>query len=148
MIVETMRGMGPWVWIVLGLVLLGLEILLPANYLIWFGLAAVVTGIVAILADVGWQASLLIFAVSSIVLVILGRRYFASNTATDEPLLNRRTEQLKGTEYVLAEPIVDGVGHIRINDSNWRITGPNLPSGSRVRVVGTDGSMLTVEQVD
>ena len=148
MIVDTIRGLGPWVWIVLGLILLGLEVLLPANYLIWFGLAGVVTGIVAIVTEVDWQISLLIFAVSSLVLVILGRRYFASSSASEEPLLNRRTEQLKGSEYVLSEPIVDGVGRIRINDSNWRISGPDLPSGRRVRVVGTNGSMLLVEPAD
>lgn len=148
MIVETLRGLGPWVWIVLGLVLLGLEILLPANYLLWFGLAGILTGIIAILGETGWQVSLVIFAVSSLVLVIGGRRYFAKHSASDEPLLNRRTEQLKGTEYILAEPIVDGVGRIRINDSHWRIAGPNLPSGTRVRVVGTNGSMLLVEPAD
>ena len=62
----------------------------------------------------------------------------------DEPLLNERAERLVGKSYVLAEPIVDGKGRIKIDDANWRITGPDLPSGTRIRVVGHDGAVLTV----
>ena len=71
-------------------------------------------------------------------LVIAGRRYFAARrSSSDQPLLNERAGRLVGQAYVLAEPIVDGHGRIRIDDSNWRVTGPDLPSGTRVRVTGS-----------
>ena len=38
---ELLRTLGPWSWIVLGLVLAGLELLAPGVFLIWLGLAAV-----------------------------------------------------------------------------------------------------------
>ena len=63
---------------------------------------------------------------------------------SEQPLLNERAARLIGQSFVLAEPIVDGKGRIRVDDTNWRITGPDLPSGTRVRVTGNDGAVLSV----
>jgi len=52
-----------------------------------------------------------------------------------------------GRIFTLEEPIVGGNGRVRIDDSVWRISGPDLPSGARVRVASTDGAMLRVEAV-
>jgi inner membrane protein len=45
---------------------------------------------------------------------------------------------------VLEEPIVQGVGRVRIDDSVWRIAGPDLPAGAKVRVETADGALLKV----
>ena len=37
-----------WVWLTLGLVLAGLEMLLPGVYLIWLAVAAIVTGVLTL----------------------------------------------------------------------------------------------------
>ena len=56
----------------------------------------------------------------------------------------RRAEGYVGRVFTLDKPIVDGVGTIRIEDTVWRVSGPNLPAGSRVKVVQADGASLTV----
>jgi hypothetical protein len=33
---------------------------------------------------------------------------------------------------------------VRIDDTTWRVIGPNMVSGTRVRVVHADGALLTV----
>jgi membrane protein implicated in regulation of membrane protease activity len=148
-IVGFFSGLGAWNWVVLGLVLLILEILVPGTFLVWFGIAAILTGILALLIDLAWQAEALIFAVLALVLVLVGRRVYGRSTVSkDQPFLNDRGMGLVGGFYVLAEPIVDGKGRIRINDSNWRITGPDLPSGTRVRVTGADGAVLEVARAE
>jgi membrane protein implicated in regulation of membrane protease activity len=53
---------------------------------------------------------------------------------SDQPLLNRRSEQLVGKVATLTEPIRDGHGRVRIGDTMWRVTGPDLPAGTQVRV--------------
>jgi membrane protein implicated in regulation of membrane protease activity len=63
----------------------------------------------------------------------------------EAPLLNRRTEALVGRVFTLERPIVDGVGTVRIDDTIWRVRGPDGPAGSRVRVVHADGANLAVE---
>ena len=54
------------------------------------------------------------------------------------------TEALVGREFTLEKPIVDGTGTVRIDDTIWRVAGPDAPAGSRVRVVQADGASLTV----
>ena len=147
MILETIRQLGPWSWWIVGLVLLALEIVVPGNVFVWFGIAAILTGALALFTDWGWQAELIVFVVLALVLVIVGRRAFSRDAETSEqPYLNERANRLVGGTHVLTAPIVDGQGRIRVDDTNWRVTGPDLPSGSRVKVVGADGSVLAVEK--
>lgn len=149
MIEDILTELGPWAWVIAGLILLGLELLLPGNVLVWFGVAAMLTGLEILIVDFGWQVSVLIFVVLSAVLVVLGRRYFARPAARGEqPFLNDRARRLVGGTYVLTKPIVAGRGQIKVDDTNWRVTGPDLPSGTKVRVADADGAVLAVERVD
>ena len=147
MIVETLRQLGPWTWWVVGLVLLALEIVVPGNVFVWFGIAAILTGALALFTDLGWQIELVVFVALALVLVIVGRRAFAGDAAkSEQPFLNERANRLVGGTHVLTDPIVDGQGRIRIDDTNWRVSGPDLPSGTRSRITGADGSVLSVEK--
>jgi membrane protein implicated in regulation of membrane protease activity len=61
--------------------------------------------------------------------------------------LNRRAEAQIGRVVTLVEPIVDGRGKVRIGDTVWSASGPDLPAGSRVRVVAAHGALLEVAPV-
>ena len=151
MIAEWFAGFGAWNWVIIGTVLLALEILTPGVYLLWLGIAAVATGLLSFLLwDAGfwvWQVQILVFLVLSIVSVLIGRRVFpTTGTAdTDQPLLNQRERQLVGRTATLEEPIVEGRGRIRLGDTLWRVSGPDLPVGARVRVIAAENGELTVE---
>ncbi len=146
MILHTIRQLGPWSWWVIGLILLALEIVVPGNVFVWFGVGAILTGAFALFTHFGWQVELVVFVVLALVLVVVGRRLFARESEPGEqPFLNDRGHRLVGGSYVLSAPIVNGQGHVRVDDTNWRITGPDLPSGTRVKVVGADGAVLKVE---
>ena len=149
MIVEFFRGLGPWNWLIAGVILLGLEVLAPGNIFVWFGVAALMTGALAFFADLGWQAELIVFVVLAVILVLAGRRLFARDRQPGEqPLLNDRAQRYVGGVYVLGEPIIDGKGRVKIDDTRWRVSGPDVPSGTRVKVVGVDGTVLTVVRAD
>jgi membrane protein implicated in regulation of membrane protease activity len=144
---DLIRQLGAWSWIIAGLILLALELLAPGVFLVWFGVAAVITGLIAFVTDFSWQTDLIIFVVLAVAAVVVGRRYFASASAPGEqPLLNQRARRHVGSIHVLAEPIVNGQGRIHIEGTPWRIEGPDLPSGTRVRVSAADGAVLTVER--
>jgi membrane protein implicated in regulation of membrane protease activity len=151
MIAQWFAGFGAWNWMILGTVLLALEILTPGVYLLWLGIAAVLTGLLSFaLWEAGfwvWQVQILVFLALSIVSVLVGRRLFpTTGTAdTDQPLLNQRERQLLGRTAVLQEPIAEGRGRVRLGDTLWRVNGPDLPAGARVRVVSTENGELTVE---
>ena len=77
--------------------------------------------------------------------VPLWRRFALKVEPQNEaPLLNRRTEALIGRVFTLEKPIIDGTGTVRIDDTIWRVAGPDAPAGSRVKVVQADGASLTV----
>lgn len=149
MIIHFLSQLGLWGWFVAGLVLLILEIMAPGIFFIWFGLAALVTGGLAFLigsmVSFGWQLQTVLFLVLAVIFVLVGRRVFGFNTRQDEPLLNRRGDQLIGQRATLSEPIVNGRGRIHINDTTWRVRGPDLPAGTEVRVVSFDPITLEIE---
>ncbi|MGV8839069.1 MAG: NfeD family protein [Bauldia sp.] len=146
MIGDGFSTIGPWWWVIGGLVLLGLEVLLPGTFFFWFGMAGIVVGAVSIVVDVTWQVQVIAFVVLSVVFVIVGRRFFANRRRgeSDAPI-NRRSEGFIGQTFVLMEPIVNGSGRIRAGDTTWRVTGPDAASGRSVRVVTVDGPVLNVE---
>ena len=84
--------LGPWAWIVLGLALMGLELAAPGVFLLWLGLAAVLTGLADWALGLSWQSSSLLFAGLAVVAVLVGRAVTRSRDEEDgrAPVLNRR----------------------------------------------------------
>jgi inner membrane protein len=141
--------LGPWTWWVLGFVLLAAEMIVPGFFLVWIGLAALVVGILSLLLWGSgfwvWQVQLLIFALLAVAVTLLGRRFVQAHAETDEPFLNQRTESLVGRTATLQEPIREGRGRIRLDDTYWPVMGPDLPAGTRVTVVSSKSGILSVE---
>src|SRR3569623_1104899 len=139
---------GPWAWFVVGLVLLALELVVPGGYFLWLGSAGIVTGLLAFIPGLTWPWQFTIFGLLAIVIVI-GWTVFTRgrHPKTDSPYLNQRADRFIGHEAVIDEPIKDGFGRLTLGDSVWRIAGPDLAAGQKVRVVGTDGAVLKVEAV-
>jgi inner membrane protein len=147
MVSSALNSLGAWTWIILGLALMGLELLAPGVFFVWLGLAAILTGLLDWTFDLSWQASSLCFAILSVFTVFAGRALTRRREEEDEgpAPLNRRGHALIGRVFTLETPIVDGAGRIRVGDSSWRVVGPSAPAGASVRVVRVDGATLVVE---
>ena len=138
--------LGTWNWLIFGFILMALELTAPGVFLFWLGLAALLVGLVSFAINPSWQAQLLMFAVFAIA-AVPAWRYFAksaSSRSVSNPFLNKRTEALIGRVFTLEKPIIDGSGTVRIDDTVWRVAGPDTPAGSRVKIVHADGASLTV----
>jgi membrane protein implicated in regulation of membrane protease activity len=139
-------ALGAWNWFILAAVLFLLETLAPGAFMMWLGLSAIVVGAVSTVFAWPWQAQIITFGVVSIALIPAWRHFARKVEAPSEsPFLNRRTEGFVGRVFILDKPIVDGVGTIRIDDTIWRVSGPDCPAGSRVKVARADGANLMVE---
>lgn len=142
----ALTALGPWTWIIAGVVLFALEIALPGAFMMWLGIAALMVGALSFVIDWAWQWQCIAFAVFAAASVPLWRRFALKvEPETEAPLLNRRTEALIGRVFTLEKPIVDGIGTVRIDDTIWRVRGPDRPAGSRVRITQADGANLAVE---
>jgi hypothetical protein len=141
-----MMSLGHWNWFIAAVVLFVLEILAPGSFMMWLGLASLVVGGISLAVDWSWQAQFIAFAVLSVAAIPAWRRFApAVEKPVDRPFLNRRAEGYVGRVFTLEKPIVDGVGTIRIDDTVWRVTGPDCPAGSRVKVARAEGADLMVE---
>ena len=138
-----------WHWWVLAALLGAVEILAPGAAFLWLGGAAGLVGLALFVwPGMSWELQGLLFALLSIVAVV-GLRMLAPRSAhtTSTPNLNRRAEQYIGTMHTLESPIVNGLGRAQVGDGLWTVVGPDLPAGTRVRVVGADGTRLKVEKI-
>ena len=137
-----------WWWLILALILGIAEIIVPGVFLIWLGAAALLTGLLTLAFGLPDAAQFAVFAVTAVVAVYVGRRYFRAHPIeSSDPLLNDRAGRLIGETVLEVEPIVGGQGRVKVRDGVWNARGPDLPSGARVKVVGVEGSFLVVEAV-
>ncbi|MDO9454258.1 MAG: NfeD family protein [Stagnimonas sp.] len=135
-----------WHWWVLGFALLIAEILLPSTFCLWLGASAFITGIAAwLIPGLHWQTEVVVFAVLSFVAVGAWFRFRPQGKALADHGLNQRGQGYVGQVFDLVEPIQNGFGKARVEDSVWRVAGPDLPLGSRVCVTAVDGATLRVE---
>jgi hypothetical protein len=136
-----------WLWL-LGAVLLAIaEIIVPGVFLIWLAAAAAVTGLVALAVGIPLAFQFVLFALLAIASVYGGRRWYEKNPMpSSDPLLNDRAARLTGETLVVVSDIENGRGRVKVGDSVWACRGPDCAAGTRVRVVGADGSCLKVER--
>jgi membrane protein implicated in regulation of membrane protease activity len=147
MIQDAFISLGAWAWIILGVILIGVELVAPSSFFLWLGLAAIVTGLIDAALGLSWQTAALLFAALCIAAVVLGRAVtrFKSQADPQAGMLNQRGQSLVGRVFTLETPIKDGEGRIRVDDSSWRVTGADRFAGAKVRVVRIEGSTLVVD---
>jgi inner membrane protein len=150
---EFLLGLGFWNWFLLGLLLVALEMLAPGVQFLWFGLSAMAVGVLGFAltsAGVGdwltWPWQLVTFALISVATVFLVRNAArGERSLSDEPTLNFRGEQYVGRVVTVEDAIAGGRGKIRVGDTLWTAQGADAVKGSRVKVTGVNGTVLTVE---
>jgi membrane protein implicated in regulation of membrane protease activity len=139
-----------FIWAVFALVLIIGEVVAPGAFMLWLGLAAAaVMVLVWVLPGLSvlWQA--VAFVVLAVISIQISRSWFRNaGRASDQPLLNRRAEQLVGQIHSLDTAIVDGRGRLKIGDAYWAVEGPDLPVRASVRIVAVHGMSLLVQPAD
>lgn len=143
-------GFGPWTWLTVGAALLAIEVIISGTFVLWWlGISAILVGLMSLVIDLTWQLELIAFALLTLVSALarwrLGGRAKAS---VDRLFLNRRTDAFIGRVFTVETPITDGHGTVRIDDTVWRVSGPDCPTGSRVKVARADGPLLMVETIE
>ncbi len=134
-------------WLTLGGLLLAAEMLGASGYLLWSGVAAVLTGLLVWLLPLGWEWQGVCFALLTLVAAFLWWRWL-STRKQQEPgeVLNQRGHQLVGRRFVLETTLVNGRGHVRVGDSSWPVMADSdLPAGAEVIVTAVEGITLKIQ---
>ena len=137
------------IWAVLAVTLFAAEALAPGAFMLWMGIAAAAVFLTVWAIDgMSVLLQVILFVVLSFVSIQVYRTWFRQRARpSDQPLLNRRAEQLIGRVVTLDQAISAGVGRAKVDDAFWVVAGPDLPQGSTVRVVAVDGMTLKVQAV-
>jgi membrane protein implicated in regulation of membrane protease activity len=143
-----------WYWLLLGLCLIGAELIVPSFTIIWFGLGALIVGVVQLLwSGFPLWGGLLLWAISSIVFTILWFRYLKPRTdrtksgLAKEAILGERGMVMRGTGHLYER------GRVRFQISllgadEWDcFADQELQVGDAVRVIDIEGQMLKVEKI-
>ncbi len=135
-----------WYWFILAGILLTVEIIAPGAFFLWIGIAAALTGIAAwVVPALSVPVQLILFAVFSVLSILVWRKLYKNPEIRNQPTSDHRGAQYIGRVFTLQEPVVDGVGRLVIDDTSWRILGPDCEAGSKVKITGVSGVALTVE---
>jgi membrane protein implicated in regulation of membrane protease activity len=147
--IEVVRSLGAWSWIILGVILLAVELIAPGTFVLWLGVSAILVGMISFVIDWNWQEQAVGFAILAVASLVMWwrliRRGRTEEDAGDQPFLNRRAQGFVGRVFTLEKPIVDGAGTVRMGDTIWRVTGPDCAAGSRVKIARAEGATLFVE---
>ena len=137
-----------WMWVVVGIGLITVELVIPAAFFLGLGAAALILSIIVLIfPGLSPAAQLLLLSVLSLVSIVVARKFIRNRPhESEQPLLNRRGHQYVGRQFTLDEPIVNGQGKIRVDDSTWKINGSDCQAGTVVKVTGVEGVVLQVQR--
>ncbi len=140
-------------WFTFGLILVLLELFLPGTYLIWFGLAAFVMGILVNFVLLSGVEILVCFAFVSALFAGIGWYVYTkiinkSKVPEKYKYLNDMAGAHIGKVYNLSEDAVDGRAKAKIGDTFWLVeVDGNLKKGDKVKIIGVEkGVVLKAEK--
>jgi membrane protein implicated in regulation of membrane protease activity len=143
--IDFVLSLGAWNWFIVAAAMGLLETIIPGVHFMWFGMAAIAMGAIVLALPLSLPVQLVMFAILSIGLILVARRYWAPQTMkTDAPDLNDRGHQYVGRIVTVAEAIDRGRGKVQVGDTVWTAEGPDMPEGARAKVTGVNGTVLIV----
>ncbi|WP_409432160.1 NfeD family protein [Litorimonas sp. RW-G-Af-16] len=147
-LIQMLDSMNATRWAILGIVLLGLELITGTTYILWPAVAALILAVVVFILPLGWEMQFLLFFVLSTILLVAGHFYLKPKFKSGEPSdLNDRARSMVGARVKAVSDFEIGRGRVKVGDSEWGAameTG-NAKAGDELRVVEVKGATLWVE---
>ncbi|HNQ04341.1 MAG TPA: NfeD family protein [Thiobacillaceae bacterium] len=140
-----------WHWLVLGMVLMGIEMLTPTFFLMWFGLGAVLVGLTVAVLPLDFTAQVLGWALASAAMTGVWLKFFRN---PDRTHAGRAKEGVVGVAGLVSRAIPEmGQGEVLfqrpiLGSDRWpAVADAPIPAGEKVRIVDVLGQTLRVERL-
>ena len=140
-----------YIWIIVGIVIMSMELFLPGFILCFFGLGAVLTGLLKIFLPLGINTQLVLFAVLSIVLLVSFRRYaqgyFTGRVSNTNPS-GAAMEMHTGETAIVTEDIIPNSprGKVEFHGTSWNADADvEIKTGVKVTIVKRHDLTLKVK---
>lgn len=138
-----------WHWFAFGLVLLIAETSTGTTYLLWPAVAAWIVMLILLFLPIGLPAQLTIFGAATLATTLTGRNYVKGRLlgGGGDPAMNDRARQLIGAKGQAATTFENGLGRVKLGDSEWRgASADAIGAGDAVVVERVDGATLHVRR--
>ncbi len=139
-----------WHWIAGGMLLILLELAIPAFFVIWFGLGALLVGAVVLLVPISLGAQFALWGLTSGAMVFFWFRFFKNPDRTKAGI--SKDAFLGETGLIVKEVTELAKGQIRfqkpiLGSETWPvIADETIPAGERARIVDVIGQTLKVSR--
>lgn len=139
-----------WHWVVLGIVLMLSELFIPTFFIFWFGISAMVTGLLSLLLPLSLAGQLLSWTILSIILVFAWFRFFKQPDKTKSGLSR---EAFIGQRGLIIKDVSEmSAGEIRfqrpiMGSDRWPvISDDTIKTGEKAVITDIIGQTLKVER--
>jgi inner membrane protein len=132
-------------WIIAGLLMLILELFIPGVVIGFFGAGALIAGLIGWVFDIPWQAEVVIFLGSSVLMLLFMRKYVIKKLNKKDR--SDEIEDIIGAEAIVAERITPQTpGKVQFRSSLWKAESEEvIEPESRVRIIGKRSIVLIVK---
>lgn len=146
--VEILSQLTAWHWLILGVVLLGLELMTGSTYILWPAVSALAVGVLLFIAPgMGWELQMLLFFLLSITTLVLGRTHLQKLVKGGEPSdLNDPGKAMVGRQVKAVTDFSGTEGRVEVGDTQWsaRLEIGTAVAGDLLRVQSVEGATLIV----
>ncbi|MGV6807450.1 MAG: NfeD family protein [bacterium] len=144
-----------WHWLAFGSALVVLEIFIPSFTIFWFGLGALIVGLLMVIfPDMGQGAQILIWSVSSLAFTIAWFKYFKPRMLDKTTAGIAREAAIGESGQVIKAPVGEQRGVVRfatpiMGDDEWEfIAEGDVALGDRVFIKEISGNTLIVVKLN
>jgi len=141
-----------YIWILVGFLLLLMEFAIPGLITVFFGVAAILVGILTFFFDLTLNVQLTIFIAISVTLILLLRKWFLSFFSGDES--NQTEDKIQSAEYIGKKVVVtkqihpERPGKVELHGTNWTAEADAfIAKGASVEIIGKRNITLFVRQI-
>ncbi len=139
-----------WHWLLLGMVLIAAEMFVPSFTILWFGLGALLVGLVLLLVDMNFTMQIVLWTISSIVFTVFWFKYFKQKMSDKTTASSAREKVIGEFGQVIKIPTEGSRGKVRfvtpiLGDDEWDfISEGSVKIGDRVHISEISGNTLIV----
>lgn len=147
-IISALETMNATKWGLLGLGLVGLELVTGTTYILWPAVAALAMSAWVFFLPLSWEMQFVLFFVLSTVLLVVGHLYLKPLMKSGEPAdLNDPGRTMLGRRVVAFTDFENGHGRVTVGDTQWKAsTEANDPkTGDALVITAVAGATLIVE---
>ncbi len=142
----------PWVWIVLGGILMSLELILPGMFVFFVGFSLFITGFLSIWIPMTITIQLVVFSIISIISVLVGSAFIKKFFPSDVSRGGLIKDDFKNQIVLVTQDILvnQKSGRVSFHGTDWDAycLTQRISRGSKVRIVDRDNLTFIVEPLE